>query len=239
MKKLRPKKSFFDRVWKCISSSREGWVITTEIFFGIFLCFFSLVLFLYFTDEMQEFDFINFDIYVSNLVYTWRTPQLTDVMIFITRLGDYFPFVVASLLSIIFLIKKHRKEALLFSLTLIMGILLNLGLKFFIQRPRPQLEPLVVELTSGFPSGHAMNSFIFFSLLSFFSFHFFRNKRLTTAISLVSFLCVILVGLSRIYLGVHYLSDIVAGYIAGFWWFVTVLLIDKTLIFYRLYKRSE
>ena len=188
---------------------------------------------------MMEFDFISFDIFISNAIYHWRTPQLTSIMLFITSLGDLFPFVVASLLSIIFLMKSHKKEAILFSLTLIMGILLNILMKFLIQRPRPQLEPLVSELTYSFPSGHAMNSFIFFALLSFFSFHFFRNRRLTIGISILSIICILLVGFSRIYLGVHYFSDVVAGYIAGFWWFVTVLLIDRTLIFYKLYKKTE
>jgi undecaprenyl-diphosphatase len=84
-----------------------------------------------------------------------------------------------------------------------------------------------------------MNAFIFCALLSYFSFHFFRNKKVTVLLTVLSMIYVLVVGFSRVYLGVHYFSDVVAGYIAGFWWFVTVLLLDKTLIFYKLYKKTE
>ena len=117
--------------------------------------------------------------------------------------------------------------------------MINTALKTFIARERPSQSPLVIENTYSFPSNHAMNATIFFGLISYFSFHFFRKKSLSVMISLLSILLIILIGFSRIYLGVHYFSDVMAGYFAGFWWFVTVLLVDHTLKFYKLFKEES
>jgi undecaprenyl-diphosphatase len=157
----------------------------------------------------------------------------------ITTLGSGISFVMMTLACVVFLIRHHKKEAILFSIALSMGVILNTVLKHAIQRPRPELSPLISETMSSFPSGHAMNSFIFFGLLSFFSYHFFRSKKLTLVITALSIVSILLVGFSRVYLGVHYPTDVLAGYVAGFWWFITILLIDRTLIFYRSFKKTE
>lgn len=239
MKTARKTRSPFQKLIQFVSSSKASFLITSEVAIGIAACFFSLVIFLYFTSEVLEKDFTQFDASISHSIYQLRTPTLTYVMMEITALGSATQIITLSLVGIIFLIKNHTKESILFSLTLIMGILINTALKMIIHRPRPLENPLILEKMSSFPSGHAMNAFIFFSLLSYFSYHFFKNKKLTVVITSASICCIVLVGFSRIYLGVHYPTDVLAGYIAGFWWFVTVLLIERTLIFYKLFKKTE
>lgn len=226
-------------VAKFARSSHRDFLVTIQVAVGILFFCTLLIAFLAFTDEMLEADFAQFDIQFSQAVYAIRTPELTSIMMFITFLGSKFSMVLVSLTTIVFLVRRHRKEAVLFSLTLIIGTILNAGLKMMIQRPRPELAPLIVERSYSFPSGHAMNSFIFFALAAFFSYHFFRNRNITIFVTLFSAVMVLLIGFSRIYLGVHYVTDVIAGYIAGFWWFVTVLLIDRTLIFYKLFRKSE
>lgn len=220
-------------------SSKETVIITTEIFIGVALCFFSLVLFVHFSEEVMEKDFENFDSAITHSVQAFRNPTLTYIMTEVTTLGSGTHILISSLVGIIFLIKKHKKESILFSLALIMGILINGALKTIIQRPRPLDDALIIEKMSSFPSGHAMNAFIFFSLLSYFSYHFFQNKKITLGLTIFSICCILAVGVSRVYLGVHHPTDVIAGYIAGFWWFITVLLIEHTLLFYKLFKRSE
>jgi undecaprenyl-diphosphatase len=239
MKPKKPSKSVLSRILHFAVSSKESFIISSEIIVGIALCFFSLVGFLHFTDEVMKTDFIGFDTLISQSIYNVRTPTLTYLMMEISTLGSGTHIVITSLVGIIFLIKKHKKESILFSLALIMGILINTVLKLLIHRPRPEFDPLILERMSSFPSGHAMNAFIFFSLMSYFSYHFFNNKTLTIAVTVFSILCIFLVGFSRVYLGVHHPTDVLAGYIAGFWWFVTVLLIERTMIFYKLFKKSE
>lgn len=239
MKRTAPKRSLLHSLLKFALSSKESFIITSEVVIGIALCFFSLASFLYFTQEMLAADFNQFDTIVTAAIYQMRSPTVTYLMTDITSLGSATQVVIMSLVGIIFLLKKHKKESIVFSLALIMGILINAALKFLIQRPRPQLDPLIAERMSSFPSGHTMNAFIFFSLLSYFSYHFFKKKKWTVLITIFSAICIFLVGFSRVYLGVHHPSDVLAGYIAGFWWFTTVLLIDKTMIFYKLFKKSE
>lgn len=239
---MRRTKSFntgITQVKEIIFYSRASMIIAAEIFVGFILCGLSLFIFFELTEEVLERELHYIDVLISQSVYLLRTPFLTNLMFVITELGSLFVLALVSLISIIFLLKHHKKEAILFSLAVVMGIVINTALKSVVQRPRPELSPLISESMSSFPSGHAMNAFIFFALLSFFSFHFFRNKVLTVAITAFSILCILLVGFSRIYLGVHYLTDVIGGYIAGFCWFVTVLLVDRTLVFYKLFRKSE
>lgn len=228
------------KIYNFARSSRPSLVITLETLAGLVLCLLSLVIFLFFTSEMLEAEFNSLDVQVIHQVYSLRTPELTRAMILVSSLGSSMTLTVVLLVMVLVLmLKNHRKEAFIFCLTLLMGVMLSLLLKSLIQRPRPQLSPLIVERTSSFPSSHAMNSLIFFSLLWYFSYHFFHKKWVTVLSFLASTCAVLIIGFSRIYLGVHYLTDIVAGYIAGFWWFVTVLLVDRTFIFYRVFKKSE
>jgi undecaprenyl-diphosphatase len=120
---------------------------------------------------------------------------------------------------------------------LFFGIALNFLLKSMFQRPRPTFLPLVQENFYSFPSGHAMNSFIFYTSLSFFIFRRIRNKYLRIGLIFLSMMFILLIGISRVYLGAHYASDVVAGYVTGFLWFVLVLFFEKSLVFLKLFKR--
>ncbi len=212
-------------------------IIFTEIFLGSILSFFSLYLFIKVAQEVFEKETVALDVIISYGIYSLRNPLLTDVMFAITFLGADFVLGAATLVLIILAWKHYKKEALLFSSVLIMTGALNLFLKGLIQRPRPDLAPLI-DLTNSysFPSGHAMNAFVFYSLLAYFAFHFTRNKKFTLVISFIAIILILLIGISRIYLGVHYPSDVIAGFIAGFWVFVTGVLIERTVAFFRLFK---
>ncbi len=227
------------KITKFCVSSRSSFIVTIEVLAGIFVCLLSLLIFIMFAKEILEKDTVFLDNQISLFVYTLRTPLLTKIMLLITSFGDRILLILAAITAIIFLIKKHHKESVLFGLALAMGTVLNIIFKNMAQRPRPLIAPLIIENSYSFPSGHAMNSFIFYALIAYFSYHFFRNKKLTSLITACSITIVLLIGFSRIYLGVHYFTDVFAGYIAGFWWFITILLVEHTLVFYRMFKKSE
>jgi len=230
---------FLTKVTRFSLSSKSSFIITSEVLVGIITCLLSLLIFLIFTKEVLEKDIVLLDHQISLFVYSLRSPELTAVMFFITSFGDRILLILTALVIMIFSIKNHKKEAVLFGVALAMGAIINGVFKEMAQRPRPALAPLAIERTYSFPSGHAMNSFIFYALLSYFSYHFFRNRKISLFISTTCALLIILIGFSRIYLGVHYFTDVIAGYFAGFWWFITILLVEYSLVFYKLFKKSE
>ena len=179
------------------------------------------------------------DSQISNFIYGFRQPWLTSLMIFISDLGAEYSIVLSILIVIILIRKKHKREAFNFIIILIMGFLINYSLKGIIQRPRPDLSPLVTESYYSFPSGHAMNSTVFYLTLSFYFFHFTRKKKMSFWLTVLSLIMIGLIGLSRVYLGVHFPSDIAAGYIIGFWWFITAILISKTIDLFNVFKEEK
>lgn len=99
------------------------------------------------------------------------------------------------------------------------GGLLNAALKMFFQRPRPQFSvPYVTATGWGFPSGHAMGSLIGYGLLAYLLILVVHRRSVRVLIASCAALLVLLIGVSRIYLGAHYFSDVVAGYAAGGVW---------------------
>jgi len=83
-----------------------------------------------------------------------------------------------------------------------------------------------------------MTAFALYILIAYFAFRFIHTPPLKYLIIIASFLLIIAVGLSRIYLGVHYPSDVLAGYIASFWWLANILFIRRTLHHYGQYSEE-
>lgn len=215
-------------------------VLSFEIAVGICLTFFSLLLFLHIREEVVvEKEFSHFDMGILHYFYSLRTPLINEIMMFITNLGGFFMIYIWIGLICVLLAKKHIRQTVLLGFVLSMAGVINVLIKLVIQRPRPFFHPLVIENDYSFPSGHAMNSFVFYITLAYLVYRFTKNKKLTLFAVTIALLLIFLIGISRVYLGVHYPSDVIAGYIAGMCWFVSVLLIQKTLVFFRLFKEAK
>lgn len=214
-------------------------VLGLEIFFGLFVSVFNLALFWKFTDKVLDQERFFFDNAVSHFFYDIRTPLLTEVMRFFSFIGMDGILLFSLLIPLFLYLKRRSYQAAVFSIMIGGGAVLNLLLKILIQRPRPTIAPLAIERSFSFPSGHSMNSFIFFMAVSYYIFHFSRRKKLGLFAFGCSLLATGLIGVSRIYLGVHYPSDVIAGFVTGFMWFLMVLIIDKTFAFYRVFKESR
>lgn len=105
--------------------------------------------------------------------------------------------------------KKYGKYA---TLNLAIIVLLNQILKFVFQRPRPEGYRLVEETGYSFPSGHSMVSAAFYGFLIYLIFHYVENRKLKWLLCTILTFLVGLIGISRIYLGVHYASDVLGGF---------------------------
>ncbi|MBA3387715.1 MAG: phosphatase PAP2 family protein [Chthoniobacterales bacterium] len=157
---------------------------------------------------------------VTNWFQAQGQPQLTAIMQVVTFFGSVGFVTGASIACGLLLAARRAWDWLLaLAFTMLGGSLLNILLKHLFHRQRPVLENPLVTLTSfGFPSGHTMGSTLFYGFLSLCALHSAKSWPGRTAVVLAAALTVTAVGLSRIYLGAHYLSDVLAAIAAGIVW---------------------
>lgn len=198
---------------------------------GFILCICSLLVFAYLRQEVFEKDFSFFDQKILHALYTIRSPLLTTVMLFISTLGSELMIGLGLVVISILCVKKRITEAVLFFCTVSMAVVIDTVLKNIYHRARPDFHPLLTLTDFSFPSGHAMASFVFYVSISYLVFHLTHEKRVTFCVSLLSVLIILLIGVSRVYLGVHYPTDVIAGYVAGLCWVVSTLLIERIIVF--------
>jgi undecaprenyl-diphosphatase len=157
-----------------------------------------------------------FDLGLSRAIYSLRTPFLTQIMLGATFLGStLFISTLAIIIFLIFWIKNRKNFAAFLAVTLLASVVLNNLLKYYIHRLRPDISLLINELSYSFPSGHAMNSLVFYGLLAYFAHRCIKNGPWRILIDAAAIILVIAIGFSRVYLGAHYPTDIIAGYAAG------------------------
>lgn len=182
------------------------------------------------TDEVLEQEtIVHLDKWVLNHTHLVQSPGLTRVMIFITDLGGGYFIWPLTALSIAWLIyRKRREEARFVAAVMAGGGVLNVVLKQAIQRARP-IPPNGAELVPAwgwaYPSGHAFLSVVFYFSAAYFISRRFNSKKVRMSAFAAAFCMAGAIALSRVYLQVHYLSDILAGFLAGLTWFVLCLAI--------------
>ena len=190
-------------------------LIIVLILFILALVIFTIVAYRIFRLQSQQFDFFVFD-----QLETLVNPATTRFMQFITFFGNHKFLIPANLLLVVYFlfIKKHRWYSIKVPVVAIGGVALMFLLKQLFNRPRP-LIPLL-EPVSGlsFPSGHAMMSMSFYGLLIFLAWENIYNRFWKWIITILLLLFILLIGFSRIYLRLHYFSDVVAGFAVGIIW---------------------
>ncbi len=157
---------------------------------------------------------------ISDVIRANMTDGKSTFYIAITQLGS--GTVIAGLVLVVSLVcwyRKYLSEALwlIINSALIAGVG-NYLIKFAFQRPRPSVPHLVTETHFSFPSGHAMGSMLFYGTLIVVLPILISNPRLRLAAQFLLGLLILLVGISRIYVGVHYPTDILGGYLLGAAW---------------------
>ncbi|GHU59496.1 phosphatase PAP2 family protein [Clostridia bacterium] len=162
--------------------------------------------------EVWYLDALNHSL--AEAVQALEAPALTAFMIAVTTIGEWFVYAPAALLLLI-IPKTRRKIGLPVMLTLAASATLNVTLKMLFAIPRPDAHRLIVETGYGFPSGHAMNSTAFVGICVFLFIRGSHKYGHKVFIVCLSVLFLILMGLSRVYLGVHNPTDILGGYLAG------------------------
>ncbi len=177
----------------------------------------AVVLFLVVLQNMLSGDILRLDYYAYQLfVVRMRRSWLTPIMQSISELA--LPAVLAVMLLAVQAFAPGRRPGLFAALNLVGVVLVNQMFKFVVQRPRPEGFRLIAEGGYSFPSGHSMVAMAFYGLLAWMAWTYERDATIRR-ISVAGFgLIVALVGISRIYLGVHYASDVIAGFCLAAAW---------------------
>lgn len=156
-----------------------------------------------------------FDDAVRYRVYSIRNEKLTMFWKFITHSGD--SEIVIMLGIVLLLVKSLRnKYGVKFAIAALSSTALYQGMKYIFQRPRPDIALRLIEESGySFPSGHSMNCLVSYGILAYLILKYYENARLAKIFSVGLGLIIILIGLSRVYVGVHFPTDVIGGWSLG------------------------
>lgn len=183
-----------------------------KLFLGVFL---PLLVIGFIGEDILEKERFAFETPFLLGLHSYSTPTFDKIALFFSAVGAATIIAPISLILLVTLWFKRRAAAYFFGVSVLGAALMNLLLKFVFQRPRPELWPhLVQEGDASFPSGHSMYSAAFVTALIVLAWHTkWRYPALILGVMFTFF-----VGFSRLYLGVHYPTDVLCGWLAGLAW---------------------
>jgi undecaprenyl-diphosphatase len=190
----------------------------------------ALVFFGFLAEEMLESETARFDTVVREYVHRFASPTVTHIMQGFSFLGSVgMQLALTATAIIVFLYVRRRRAAALFAITMAGAAVLDVVLKLAFHRVRPTAYFGTSPGSFSFPSGHALGSLCFYGALAVILSAHITKKKTRAIIWTVALGIAGIIGLSRIYLGVHYPSDVLAGYSAGVVWVGAVGFSDKIL----------
>ncbi len=220
MKKVREKEEIMkENVIKFIKNNWR-WMI-------LFIC---LIGFLALAEEVFHQEIMNGDIVGYDIVSKlFKFNVSTPIAKFITNFGG--AIFVISLTTILFFVIKDKKIGISIITNLGIVTILNQIIKFIMQRPRPTEFRIIEETGYSFPSGHSMVSLAFYGYLIYLIYKYINNKHLKRTLIIVLSVLICIIGVSRIYLGVHYTSDVLGGFLISFAYLIIYIeLVNKFVL---------
>ena len=172
-----------------------------------------------FHKEIMKGDIIGYKIISTFLISDFTTP----IAKFITNFGGAIFLIILTIT--LFILIKNKKIGLSIILNLIVITGLNQILKYILQRPRPTEYRLIEETGFSFPSGHSMVSMAFYGYLIYLIYKYVKNKDLKWISIVLLSILICSIGISRIYLGVHYTSDVLGGFLISLSYLIVYTLI--------------
>jgi undecaprenyl-diphosphatase len=203
---------------------RTLWDAWAQLLGGLACAVSLLILFAWLAEEVFEGELQYFDLRVRTLVHAYSNPQLTRIMQTLTFLGSIgFLSVLFAILISVFLARGLKRPAIWLAVAVGGSVVLDISLKLSFQRARPVPFFGPAPVTYSFPSGHALSSLCFYGVLAGLYCARMQSRVARILAWFVTGALVAGVGFSRIYLGVHYPTDVIAGYLAGAIWVSTLL----------------
>ena len=213
--------------WKEYIKKNLKWVV-------LFIC---LVGFLALTEDVFNKEIMQWDIIGYKMISTFLISDfVTPIAKFITNFGGAV-FLSIATIALLLLIKNKKIGLSIFSNIVIITIL-NQLLKRILRRPRPTEFRIVEETGYSFPSGHSMVSMAFYGYLIYLIYRYIKNKYIKWSLIVLLSILICLIGISRIYLGVHYTSDVLGGFLLSISYLVVYISLIKNLKIKNITKEN-
>jgi len=204
--------------------------ILSVAFLYILLLFFGIII-----DFITSDTIVSVDERINTLFYIFRNITAIKTFLWITLLGKDSTVIIFAVIASYFLYLTRKKwEIMALWLAIVGSEGFTFIAKIIFHRRRPSTA-VYFESTSSFPSGHATIAIAFYGFLTYLLLRNTKNKKNQVLIAVISIVVIIIIGLSRLYLGVHYVSDVWAGYLVGLIW----LLISISIVEWKLFQENN
>lgn len=186
----------------------------------ILMIFFIIVTALVVTNNISWFDDS-----IYNFIIGFRSNPLDLVLKTITRLGDTVVIMIIVIVTLMFLNKRNR---IILGSTTILTVTFNQAIKHILRRPRPEHLRLIKQGGFSYPSGHSMIAICVYGIMIYLINKNIKNKKIKIMLSILLTILILTIGISRIYVGVHYPSDVLGGFLlAGAILILNITFLDK------------
>ncbi|WP_223145612.1 Phosphatase PAP2 family protein [Sporosarcina sp. ANT_H38] len=191
-----------------------------QLLLAFILCIGFGLTFVYIATAVSNNSIGRFDTAIIGFIQGLEAPWLTAIMKGFTWVGSGLAVTTITVIGfiVLYFFLRYRQQSFLLTIVVVGSILFNKMLKSYFKRERPELHRIMDAGGFSFPSGHSMMAFALYAILAYIAW---RNVKTTTnhvLLFLFAAFMIIMIGTSRIYLGVHYPSDIIGGYIASALW---------------------
>jgi membrane-associated phospholipid phosphatase len=205
---------------------RLATLIATTGTVGLAVCLLIIFVLGWLFEEVLEREAFSFDTSFLLWLHGQANPILDRFMLTITQFGNPRTVVFVVIVSLAILWWRNRQEAKIFALACLGAVILNTGLKLAFSKPRPHLWQLLIsEKSFSFPSGHALGSLVLYGFLAYLlATHYPKSAKIFYSLAAIA---IAAIGLSRLYLGVHWPTDVIAGYGVGFLWLMLCIAMLK------------
>ena len=219
---------------KAQADAQAAGIATGHIILGLVLSLLSVGVFALVWEQVEDKSHLatGFDRAVLFWLWHHQVPWITTVAKGLAWMGS--PPVIVSMAAIGAVLglfwRRVRGAAWTLPLAVLGAGVIIQGIKMEFRRPRPDFfTPLLHETGYSFPSGHSLIAIVVYGLLGYFAMHLFRNHAARVAVGAITVLLVIAIGVSRVYVAVHYPTDVLAGWTAGLPWLLTCLWLHERL----------
>lgn len=206
------------KFWRSRINPKIATLITTVGIVGLITCLLIIYLVAQISDEVLEQEAFAFDQTILLWIHSFASPTLDRIMLLITSFNNPdLVSIIAGVALIMLLWKQCYSEAKIFAINCAGGVILSYGLKSVFGKARPDLwQSSIKEISFSYPSGHALGSTVLYGFLAYLFAT--RFPQFSGLIYLLAVILIGAIGLSRLYLGVHWPTDILGGYGIGFLW---------------------